>query len=176
MLLRDALAAMAARRTDRLPVVDASGRPAGIIALATSCTDECAGSARQSAAVDGSTVYRAPPRHAGIGPAFLWASRRYSAGFRSRQLLRTVLSHAGIVAAASLAATLVGVALAVFVTRTAGRDFRAMIDALATVDKPFRRRRSWRSPSPSSVRATPHCRRTVPLRHTADTWQCDRGH
>jgi osmoprotectant transport system ATP-binding protein len=34
MPLRDALAAMTARRTDRLPVVDASGRPAGTIALA----------------------------------------------------------------------------------------------------------------------------------------------
>jgi osmoprotectant transport system ATP-binding protein len=34
MPLRDALAAMTARRTDRLPVVDTSGRPAGSIALA----------------------------------------------------------------------------------------------------------------------------------------------
>jgi osmoprotectant transport system ATP-binding protein len=31
--LRDALAAMAARRTDRLPVIDAAGRPVGAIAL-----------------------------------------------------------------------------------------------------------------------------------------------
>jgi osmoprotectant transport system ATP-binding protein len=33
MLLRDALAAMTARHVDQLPVVDASGRPAGVIAL-----------------------------------------------------------------------------------------------------------------------------------------------
>ena len=32
--LRDALAAMTARHTDRLPVIDDSGRPAGIITLA----------------------------------------------------------------------------------------------------------------------------------------------
>jgi osmoprotectant transport system ATP-binding protein len=32
--LRDALSAMTARRTDRLPVADAAGRPVGIIALA----------------------------------------------------------------------------------------------------------------------------------------------
>jgi osmoprotectant transport system ATP-binding protein len=32
--LRDALAAMTARRTDRLPVVDAAGNPAGVITLA----------------------------------------------------------------------------------------------------------------------------------------------
>jgi osmoprotectant transport system ATP-binding protein len=32
--LRDALAAMTARRTDRLPVIDESGRPAGVITLA----------------------------------------------------------------------------------------------------------------------------------------------
>src|SRR5262249_28375005 len=34
MLLRDALATMTNRRTDRLPVVDAQGRTAGVIALA----------------------------------------------------------------------------------------------------------------------------------------------
>jgi osmoprotectant transport system ATP-binding protein len=32
--LRDALSAMTARRTDRLPVADASGRPCGVVALA----------------------------------------------------------------------------------------------------------------------------------------------
>jgi osmoprotectant transport system ATP-binding protein len=33
MPLRDALSAMAERRTDRLPVADAEGRPMGVIAL-----------------------------------------------------------------------------------------------------------------------------------------------
>ena len=47
------------------------------------------------------------------------------------------LSQLALVAAASLAASLVGVALAVFVTRPAGHDFRAMVDALATVGQTF---------------------------------------
>jgi osmoprotectant transport system permease protein len=47
------------------------------------------------------------------------------------------LSQLGIVAAASLGASLVGVALAIFVTRPAGRDFRAMVDALATIGQTF---------------------------------------
>ena len=47
------------------------------------------------------------------------------------------LSQLGLVAAASIAASLVGVALAVFVTRPAGSDFRAMVNALATVGQTF---------------------------------------
>ena len=47
------------------------------------------------------------------------------------------LSQLGLVVAASLAATLVGVALAIFVTRPAGRDFRAMVNALATIGQTF---------------------------------------
>jgi osmoprotectant transport system permease protein len=51
--------------------------------------------------------------------------------------LALFLSQLGLVAVASLAASLVGVALAVFVTRPAGHDFRAMVDALATVGQTF---------------------------------------
>jgi osmoprotectant transport system permease protein len=47
------------------------------------------------------------------------------------------LSQLGLVAAASLAASLVGVALAIFVTRPAGCDFRAMVNALATIGQTF---------------------------------------
>ena len=47
------------------------------------------------------------------------------------------LSHAGLVVAASLAATLLGVGLAIFVTRPAGRDFRPIVSALATVGQAF---------------------------------------
>jgi osmoprotectant transport system permease protein len=47
------------------------------------------------------------------------------------------LSHLGLVAAASGAATLVGVALAVFVTRPAGRDFRTTANLLATIGQTF---------------------------------------
>jgi len=47
------------------------------------------------------------------------------------------LSHLGLVAGASGAAIIVGVGLAVFVTRPAGRDFRAKVNALATVGQTF---------------------------------------
>jgi osmoprotectant transport system permease protein len=43
------------------------------------------------------------------------------------------LSHLGLVAAASGAAAVTGVALAIFVTRAVGRDFRTTADLLATV-------------------------------------------
>jgi osmoprotectant transport system permease protein len=51
--------------------------------------------------------------------------------------LALFLSQLGLVAVASLAASLIGVALAVFVTRPAGRDFRTMVNALATVGQTF---------------------------------------
>jgi len=51
--------------------------------------------------------------------------------------LTLFLSHLGLVAAASLAATFVGVSLAIFVTRSAGRDFRALVNALATIGQTF---------------------------------------
>jgi osmoprotectant transport system permease protein len=47
------------------------------------------------------------------------------------------LSHLGLVAAASGAAMLVGVALAVLVTRPAGRDFRTTANLLATIGQTF---------------------------------------
>ena len=51
--------------------------------------------------------------------------------------LALFLSQLGLVATASLGASVVGVALAVFVTRPFGRDFRAMVNALATVGQTF---------------------------------------
>ena len=51
--------------------------------------------------------------------------------------LALFLSQLGLVATASLGASVVGVALAVFVTRPSGRDFRAMVNALATVGQTF---------------------------------------
>jgi osmoprotectant transport system permease protein len=47
------------------------------------------------------------------------------------------LSHAGMVLAASGAATLIGVGLAIFVTRPAGEDFRSIVGTLATVGQTF---------------------------------------
>lgn len=51
--------------------------------------------------------------------------------------LALFLSQLGLVAVASLAASLVGVGLAVFVTRPVGRDFQAIVNALATVGQTF---------------------------------------
>ena len=51
--------------------------------------------------------------------------------------LALFLSQLGLVATASFAASLVGISVAVFVTRPAGRDFRAMVEALATVGQTF---------------------------------------
>jgi osmoprotectant transport system permease protein len=47
------------------------------------------------------------------------------------------LSHLGLVAAASGAATAIGVGLAILATRPLGRDFRPIVDALATVGQTF---------------------------------------
>jgi osmoprotectant transport system permease protein len=47
------------------------------------------------------------------------------------------LSHLGLVAAASFAAIVVGVLLAAFVTRPVGREFRAIVNTLATVGQTF---------------------------------------
>ena len=57
--------------------------------------------------------------------------------YERTSFLALFLSQLGLVATASLAATFVGVSLAVFVTRPAGRDFRAMVNALATVGQTF---------------------------------------
>ncbi len=51
--------------------------------------------------------------------------------------LALFLSQLSLVAAASGAASLVGIALAIFATRPAGRDFRAMVNALATIGQTF---------------------------------------
>jgi osmoprotectant transport system permease protein len=53
--------------------------------------------------------------------------------YQRSSFLVLFLSHFGLVAVASGAAILIGVSLAAFVTRPAGRDFRPMVDALATV-------------------------------------------
>src|SRR5437588_9176284 len=47
------------------------------------------------------------------------------------------LSHAGLVLVAGGAATIIGIALAIFVTRPAGRDFRALVSTLAAVGQTF---------------------------------------
>lgn len=77
-------------------------------------------------------------RMSALRPLFRWAFLRVEPVIYDRtSFLALFLSHLELVAAASLAATISGVALAVFVTRPAGRDFRAMVDALAAVGQTF---------------------------------------
>ncbi len=47
------------------------------------------------------------------------------------------LAHFALVAAAGLASAIIGVALAIFVTRPAGRQFRTMVDSLAAIGQTF---------------------------------------
>ena len=73
-----------------------------------------------------------------LAPLFRLAFPGVSPSVYSRGSFFTLfLSHAGLVAAASLAAAAIGIGLAVFVTRGAGRDFRPVVDALATVGQSF---------------------------------------
>jgi osmoprotectant transport system permease protein len=81
--------------------------------------------------------------------ALLWRMSLLSPFFRSlfpevrpalydrASFLDLFLSHFFLVAAASLAASLFGLALAIFVTRPAGREFRGIAGALATVGQSF---------------------------------------
>src|SRR5579863_3723533 len=69
-----------------------------------------------------------------LRPVFHWAFPEVNPPVFARgSFVALFLSHAGLVLAASLGATLLGIGLAVFVTRPVGRDFRPIVNALATV-------------------------------------------
>jgi osmoprotectant transport system permease protein len=73
-----------------------------------------------------------------LRPVFRWAFPAVRPVIYDRDSFLTLfLSHLALVAAASLAATIAGVGLAVFVTRPAGQEFRAIVSALATVGQTF---------------------------------------
>jgi osmoprotectant transport system permease protein len=73
-----------------------------------------------------------------LRPVFLWAFPGVSPPVFARDsFLALWLSHAGLVAAGSSAATLLGTGLAIFVTRPAGRDFRPIVNTLATIGQTF---------------------------------------
>ena len=73
-----------------------------------------------------------------LQPVFQWGFPDVTPPvFERTTFLALFLSHAGVVAAASAAATVVGVGLAVFATRPAGRDFRPLVNALATIGQAF---------------------------------------
>ncbi len=73
-----------------------------------------------------------------LRPFFHWAFPGVEPAIYDRaSFFELFLSHLRLVATASLAASVIGVSLAVFVTRPAGRDFRTMIDALAAIGQTF---------------------------------------
>jgi osmoprotectant transport system permease protein len=73
-----------------------------------------------------------------LRPLFHWAFPQVSPPvFDRASYVALWLSHAGLVAAASAAAALLGTGLAIFVTRPAGRDFRPLVAALATIGQSF---------------------------------------
>src|SRR5437773_11912975 len=73
-----------------------------------------------------------------LAPAFEWSFPGVSPPvFERGSFFALWLSHAGLVLVAGGAATLIGLALAIFVTRPAGRDFRALISTLAAIGQTF---------------------------------------
>ncbi|HEX3952988.1 MAG TPA: ABC transporter permease [Stellaceae bacterium] len=73
-----------------------------------------------------------------LAPVFRWVFPEVATPVYGRDsFLALWLSHAGMVAVASLAATITGVGLALFVTRPLGRDFRPIVNALATIGQTF---------------------------------------
>ncbi|HEV2187395.1 MAG TPA: ABC transporter permease [Stellaceae bacterium] len=73
-----------------------------------------------------------------FGPVFGWAFPGVQPEvFDRASFIEMFWSHLTLVAMASTAATLVGVGLAIFVTRPAGRDFRTMVNVAATIGQTF---------------------------------------
>jgi osmoprotectant transport system permease protein len=73
-----------------------------------------------------------------LRPFFHWAFPGVEPVFYDRaSFVELFLAHLRLVTAASAAAAIVGVSLAVFVTSPAGRDFRTMVDALAAIGQTF---------------------------------------
>ena len=57
--------------------------------------------------------------------------------YQRASFLALFLSHLELVAVASLAASVVGIGFAIFVTRRAGEDFRGIVNALAAIGQSF---------------------------------------
>lgn len=73
-----------------------------------------------------------------LRPVFDWAFPEISPVIYDRDsFLELFLTHFAIVAIASLGASVIGVALAIFVTRPAGSQFRTIVDTLAAIGQTF---------------------------------------
>jgi osmoprotectant transport system permease protein len=73
-----------------------------------------------------------------LRPLFRWAFPQATPYIYDRtSFFELFLAHLGLVAGASFSAAIIGVALAIFVTRPVGGQFRTMVDTLATVGQTF---------------------------------------
>ena len=73
-----------------------------------------------------------------LRPVFAWVFPAVQPVIFDRaSFVELFLSHLGLVAIAGSAATIVGIVLAVLVTRRAGRDFRTLVNVLTTVGQTF---------------------------------------
>ncbi len=73
-----------------------------------------------------------------LRPVFRWAFPRAKPYIYDRaSFLELFLAHLGLVATASLGAAAAGVALAIFVTRPVGGQFRPIVDTLAAIGQTF---------------------------------------
>jgi len=73
-----------------------------------------------------------------LRPVFAWAFPGVTPALYERESFVTLfLSHAGLVAASGAASALVGVAVAIAVTRGAGREFRPIVDTVAVIGQTF---------------------------------------
>ena len=73
-----------------------------------------------------------------LAPIFAWAFPQVDPPvFARASFLSLWLLHLALVAAASASAAAVGIGLAIFATRPFGRDFRPIVNALATIGQTF---------------------------------------
>ena len=73
-----------------------------------------------------------------LAPAFEWSFPGVTPPvFERSSFFALWLSHAGLVLVAGGAATILGIALAVFLTRPIGHDFRALVSTLAAIGQTF---------------------------------------
>jgi osmoprotectant transport system permease protein len=73
-----------------------------------------------------------------LRPVFAWAFPGVRPEIFDRAgFIELFVSHLGLVAASGAAATMLGVAAAIFVTRQTGRDFRTIATTLATIGQTF---------------------------------------
>ena len=125
-----------ARRTDRLPVATPRAARSAIIARRSGAVMRRQTASRQPGPLGRAAVRRAAARDGRLRPLLHWPFRGQPAFFERDSFFRLWLSQLGLVAAASLAASARRGACGLC-DPPAGRDFRPIVNALATVGQTF---------------------------------------